>query len=183
MADGVGSIWLQWYGHPEQLVLVALLEIGYLLGVGPLRERYGLAESVDPRQVATFTLGVLVIFVALASPLHVLSERYLFSAHMTQHVLLTLVAPPLLLAGLPDWLVRPLLSRRGPAAVTRVVTHPVVAFAAFNLIFSIWHIPALYDASVRSDWVHAAEHVTFTGSALLMWWPIVGPLPELHRLS
>ena len=182
MAQG-GPLWAQWYGHPEQLALLALAEVLYLLAVGPLRERYRLAPEADPRKVATFTLGILVLVVAVASPLHVLSEEYLFSAHMTQHVLMTLVAPPLLLLGLPDWLLRPLLAGRRALTTARVLTHPVVAFVAFNLVFSLWHIPALYETSVRNDWVHALEHVMFTGSGILMWWPLVSPARELPRLS
>ena len=103
------SIWTHWHAHPEALIGLALLQGGYMVGVGPLRERYNLADGVEPRRIATFTAGVLVIYVALLSPIHVLSDNFLFSVHMTQHVLLSLVAPPLLLLGTPDWLLRPLL--------------------------------------------------------------------------
>jgi putative membrane protein len=133
--------------------------------------------------VATFTLGVLVIFVALLSPLHVLSDSYLFSAHMLQHVLLTLVAPPLLILGTPDWLIRPLLRPDLLLMAARLATRPVVAFVAFNVVFSIWHIPALYDVSVTNHAVHIGEHLLFIGTALLMWWPITSTMPELPRLS
>ncbi len=89
MEDTIGSLWTHWHAHPDVLIGLAALEGLYLLGVGPLRERYGLAASVEPLKVATFTAGVLVIFVALVSPLHELSDKYLFSAHMLQHILLT----------------------------------------------------------------------------------------------
>jgi putative membrane protein len=179
----VGSIWTHWHGHPDALIGLALLQGLYLLGVGPVRERYGLADSVDPRRVAAFTLGVLVLVVALLSPLHILSDSYLFSAHMLQHVLLTLVAPPLIILGTPDWLVRPLLRIDAVFIVARLATRPVVAFAAFNLVFSMWHIPALYDLSVTNHAVHIGEHLLFIGTAILMWWPIASTMPELPRLS
>ena len=180
MAD---SIWTHWHGHPDVLIGLAVLQGLYLLGVGPVRERYGLAEGVDPRQIATFTLGVLVIFVSLLSPLHILSDQYLFSAHMLQHVLLTLVAPPLLIIGTPDWLIRPLL-RPDPLFIgARLLTHPVAAFAVFNIVFSMWHIPALYNLSVTNHAVHIGEHLLFIGTALLMWWPITSTMPELPRLA
>ena len=153
------------------------------MGVGPLRERYGLADQVDSRQIATFTAGVVVIFVALLSPIHELSDRYLFSAHMLQHVLLTLVAPPLLLLGTPDWLIRPLLRPNWAFRLVRISTLPVIAFALFNVIFSVWHIPALYNSSVEIHGVHVAEHLLFMVAAVLMWWPIASNLPELPRLS
>ena len=183
MDDAVGAIWTHWHGHPDVLIGLAVFQGAYLLGVGPLRERFGLAESSDPRQVATFTAGVLVILAALVSPIHVLSDNYLFSAHMVQHVLLTLVAPPLLILGTPDWLIRPLLRPDLAFRLARVATHPVVAFASFNLIFSMWHIPALYNSSVTNHGMHIAEHLVFMSAAVLVWWPIVSTMPELPRLS
>ena len=82
MADPLADIWTHWHAHPDVLIGLAVLEGAYLLGVGPLRERHRLADEVDSRQVATFTAGVLVIFVSLLSPIHELSDKYLFSAHM-----------------------------------------------------------------------------------------------------
>ena len=183
MDDAVGSLWTQWHGHPDVLIGMALLEGAYLLGVGPIRERYGLAEGVDSRQTATFTLGVLVILVSLVSPIHHLSNEYLFSAHMLQHVLLTLVAPPLLILGTPDWLIRPLLRPDPLFILARLTTHPVVAFVLFNVVFSVWHIPGLYNLSVTNHGVHIAEHLLFMATAMLLWWPIASHMPELPRLS
>lgn len=183
MGDPLADLWTHWHAHPDALIGLAILEGAYLFGVGPLRERHHLADDVDPRQVATFTAGVLVIFVALLSPIHELSDQYLFSAHMVQHVLLTLVAPPLLILGTPDWLIRPLLRAELSFWVARHATHPIVAFASFNLIFSLWHIPSLYNVSMTSHGLHIAEHVLFMTAAVLMWWPLASRMPELPRLS
>jgi putative membrane protein len=179
----VDSLWTHWHGHPDVLIGLAALEVAYLLGVGPLRERYNLAEAADPRQVATFTTGVIVIFLALLSPLHVLSDSYLFSAHMLQHILVTLVAPPLLILGTPDWLLRRLMRPDVVFRVVRRATHPVVAFVTFNAVFSTWHMPALYNLSMTNHGLHIAEHVLFMGVAVLLWWPLVSIMPELPRLS
>ena len=183
MSEVAGSLWTHWHGHPDVLLGLAILEGAYLLGVGPLRERYGLADSVEPRQVATFTLGVLVIFFSLLSPIHILSDRYLFSAHMLQHVLLTLVAPPLFILGTPYWLIRPLLRPNLMFRLARLATHPVPAFALFNVAFAVWHIPGLYNLSVTNHGFHIAEHILFMATAVLMWWPIASTMPELPRLS
>ncbi len=177
------SIWTHWHAHPDVLIGLAILEGAYLLGVGPIRQRYKLAESVDPQQVATFTLGVLVIFFSLLSPLHILSDQYLFSAHMLQHVLLTLAAPLLLLLGTPDWLVRRLLRPDWAFIAARVTLHPVVAVVLFNVVFSVWHLPALYELSVTSRPVHIGEHLLFIATAVIMWWPLMSTMPELPRLS
>ena len=181
MDEVVGPIWTHWHGHPDALLGLIAFEGLYLLGVGPLRERYNLADAVDPRMIATFTAGVLVIFVSLLSPIHVISDNYLFSAHMLQHVLLTLVAAPLLILGTPDWLIRPALRTNVAFWVAKIATHPIFAFASFNLIFSIWHIPALYGMSVEFHGVHVFEHLLFIGTAVLMWWPLTSNMPELPR--
>ncbi len=184
MLEGVSeSLWTHWHSHPEVLIGLGALQGAYLLGVGPLRERSNLADEVDPRQIATFTAGVLVIFVSLLSPLHIISDNYLFSAHMFQHVLLTLVAPPLLILGTPDWLIRPLLRPDWAFRLFRTAVHPIVAFAAFNLVFSMWHMPGLYAESVANQWLHIVEHLVFMATATLMWWPLTSTMPELPRLS
>ena len=119
--------------------------------------------------------------VALVSPLHELGDNYLFSAHMVQHLLMTLVAPPLLLLGTPAWLIRPLLSGARVLRVARFLTLPVVAFVLFNTVFALWHVPALYDLALRELGIHILEHLMFLGAGAIMWWPILSPLPELPR--
>lgn len=176
------SIWTHWDAHPDALIGLAVVQGAYLLGVGPIRERYGLADRVEPRQIATFTAGVMVIFISLLSPIHALSDNYLFSMHMVQHVLLTLVAPPLLILGTPDWLIRPLLRTNLAFRAARLAVHPIIAFALFNFIFSVWHIPTLYATSLNNHAVHIGEHLLFMGTAVIMWWPIVSMMPELPRL-
>ena len=178
-----GSLWLTWQADLESVVLLVVIEAVYLLGVGPLRQRNGWADDVAPRQVATFTLGVLVVFIALVSPIHVVSENYLFSVHMLQHVLLTLVAPPLMLRGIPDWLIRPLLRPNWSFRMARALTHPIGAFLTFNIVFSIWHIPALYNASLENHGIHITEHFLMITTALVMWWPLASSMPELPRVS
>ena len=178
-----GTLWTAWQAEPGSVVLLAALEGLYLLGVGPLRERNNWADEADPRKTATFTLGVLVLFLALVSPIDAISDRYLFSAHMLQHVLLTLVAPPLMVLGTPDWLIRPLLRPNWAFRLARAATHPIGAFLAFNIIFSLWHVPALYNLSLQNDVVHVLEHAMMIGAAMLMWWPLTGSMPELPRIS
>lgn len=183
MNELTAGLWLQWEGHWDALLGMALVLGAYLLGVGPLRERHNLADYVDARQVATFTAGMMVVFFALTSPLHILSERFLFSMHMIQHVLLTLIAPPLLVLGTPAWLIRPMLRPNWAFRAARLLTHPIAAIALFNIIFSIWHIPALYNSSLNSEAFHALEHIMMVATAMLMWWPLASNMPELPRLN
>ena len=158
-----------------------MLAGGYLLAIGPLRQRFSGSHQVSPGQMARFLAGVLVILVALLSPLHELGDDYLFSAHMVQHLLLTLVVPPLLLLGTPPWLLRPLLGSARNMRVARFVTTPVVAFIIFNAVFVLWHVPELYDFALRERGIHVLEHLMFLVAGVIMWWPILSPMSELPR--
>ena len=134
-------------------------------------------------QRLSFFAGLFVIFAALNGPLHDLSDFYLFSAHMVQHLLLTLLVPPLLIGGTPGWMLRPLLRYRGVMAIARFVTRPGICFAIFNLIIVVWHLPFFYNAAMANHNIHIGEHLMFMAGAVLMWWPVMSPLPELPRLA
>ncbi|HXF95623.1 MAG TPA: cytochrome c oxidase assembly protein [Gemmatimonadales bacterium] len=140
------------------------------------------------RQVASFAAALVVILVTLNGPLHNLSDHYLFSAHMVQHLLLTMLFPPLLLYGTPGPVARRLLGGRGRAAAVvhtlmAALTRPVVAAATFSGVMAFWHFPAFYEAAMRNHDLHIVQHLTFLASAVLMWWPVLSPLPELPRIS
>ena len=178
-----GYEWLDWHLHPEVVLLVVLLEGAYLYAVTGLRQRISDAGRVKRQQMALFSLGVLVLYVAAGSPVHDLSEEYLLSVHMTQHLLFTLVAPPLLIAGTPGWLWQALLDRSRLMPVARVLTLPLIAFALFNALQVLTHLPSVVDLALREHWFHFVVHAGLVGSATLMWWPILSPLASLPRLS
>jgi putative membrane protein len=136
----------------------------------------------EPRRVAAFTGALAVIFFALNGPLHNLSDEYLFSAHMAQHLLLTLLFPPLLLYGTPPHVVRRVLGRPGVLRLARVMTRPVIAAALFTAPIVLWHVPVLYEAALRDHDVHVAQHLVFLSTAVIMWWPVLSPVPEVPRL-
>ena len=165
----MSDIWTHWHGHPAALIGLTLLEGLYLLAVGPMRTRFGMTEAASPKELLSFTTGVMVIFMALLSPIHILSDQYLFSMHMFQHIMLTLIAPPLLILGVPARLLKPITSNKITFRVASILTSPIFAIISFNLVFSIWHIPALYNLSIAV--------------AVLMWWPLTSKVRELPRLS
>src|SRR3989440_9145652 len=184
MADIGLNFWLTaWIWEPSILIGTALIVGLYLYAVGPLRKRYHLAERVKRGQVVAFLLGVFIMFLALVSPLDELGDSYLFSAHMVQHLFLTLVGPPLLLIGTPAWLLQPLLRKRTVFLIARVLTFPALAFFLYNADFWLWHAPPLYNATLENQGIHILEHVTFIVFGILNWWPIFSPSEELPRLS
>lgn len=176
-----------WGLDPVVISSLALSGWLYWRGVRHLWRDAGPGRGIRQWEAATFAAGWLALFVALVSPLHPLGE-VLFSAHMTQHELLMLVAAPLIVLGRPlvaflwsipvDW------SRR-LGQWTRVrwfqrgwrsITLPLTAWAIHAAALWIWHVPLLFEATLRSDFVHTLQHVCFLGSALLFWWALIhGP--------
>ena len=174
---------MEWHLHLDVLVFLLIAGGAYLWGLARLRPRPVWLHPVEARQVGLFSLGLLVICAAEATPLHELSEHYLFSAHMVQHILITLIAPPLLLAGIPAWLARPLVRRRFVFPVASVLTLPIVAIVLFNGVLALWHVPQLYEATLQNHTIHILNHIMYVATAVLLWWPIFSPLPELPRLG
>ncbi len=172
-----------WNWDPLILLGLVLQAGAYLACVGPLRARFPGSAPVSAARVQTFLLGSLVLLIALCSPIETLGDGYLLSAHMVQHLLITLIAPPLLLLGTPRWLFRPLLRLPLALPIGRFLTNPLFTFLCFNLVFAVWHTPAYYEATLRSAPVHAFEHVLFITTATLTWWPVFSPMDELPRIA
>lgn len=175
--------WTTWSGDGVLRGGLLLLAGAYLLGVGPLRRRFKLGPPVGRGQVALYLVGVALLAVSLDGPLHELSDTYLFSAHMIQHMLVIYAAPPLMLLGTPGWLLRPILRLPGVLPVARVLTKPLVALLLFNVVFSLYHVPMYYNVIQESHNLHIAAHLVFIALAVVTWWPLLSPLPELPRLS
>jgi putative membrane protein len=172
-----------WHPHADAWAILGAVYAIYLIAVRRMGPRYVEPgdKPVTTRQLWTFTFGILTLLVASLWPMHDLSERYLYSAHMVQHMLLALIAPPLLIRGTPEWLLRKLLRPFLPVA--RLVLRPLPAFLIFNAILVITHWPTVVTASVGSEPLHFGLHAVIVGSGLIMWWPVLSPLAELPRLS
>ena len=169
------------YQPPPLSVVVGAfaLAVVYWLCTRRYRDRFvGSAPVRAGRQIA-FYAGVALALIALASPLDTLGDEYLFTAHMLQHLLLILGVAPLLLAGTPGWLMRDLLGALHLTGFVRWARHPLVAFLSFNLIFAFAHVPAFYELTLANESLHAAEHLVFVLTAMLMWMPVLSPVPDI----
>jgi putative membrane protein len=178
-------------GVPELLLgfqfngaLVAIAVLAWLYALGARR-----ARRWQPWRSAAFAAGLAVLALALCGGTERWADRML-SVHMTQHVLLTLVAAPLLVLGAPVRLALaalPSSSARGLARLAGgragLLAHPLTAGALFATASLLVHVPAIYDASVRDPWIHAAVHALFLTTALLFWTPLLAPEPVGHRMS
>jgi putative membrane protein len=141
-------------------------------------------RGAGARQLGAFIASLVVILVALVSPLDGLGEDYLFSAHMVQHLLLGDIAPLFMLLALSRVIMRPLTRRL--QAVERALgplAHPASALVLWLALVYLWHIPSLYDSALEHPTVHALQHVSFFTAGTLVWWPLIQPVPMRHRLA
>jgi putative membrane protein len=162
------SLWT-WSWDPTVLAGTLALAAGYLWLIG----RRARVIAWSPMARAYFAGGLLMLFLALESPIDVGGDHYLFSLHMLQHLLLAMVVPPLLLLGLPDaWRI-----------ASRIRVSPLAANIVFNLVLAVWHLPFLYEATLRNEPLHVLEHLTFLAAGLLFWWPIIVPSGAKKAMS
>jgi putative membrane protein len=178
-----GPRWVDWSIHLDTIALVLVMAEAYRYAVVNLRPRVSDAGKVKCSQVALFAGGLLALFLAGGSPLHDLGEHYLLSAHMLQHLLFTMVAAPLLVAGTPGWLWRYLLCSPRVVAASRFLTRPLIAFSIFNGLLLLTHLPPTVELALSNGAVHFLVHVTLVLSAMLMWFPVLSTIDELPRLS
>ncbi len=169
-----------WHAHPEVWFLFGSIAAAYLIACR--RHEREIGEVTPRRRARFFLIGIAVLWVGADWPIHDLAERYLFFVHMVQHMMFSLVAPPLLIAGMPAWMLRRFLRPRAVATVFRFVTRPLVGLVLFNGVLLFTHWPEIVAISVRSEWSHFGLHVLLVSSALAMWWPVMSPLPEFPSL-
>jgi putative membrane protein len=174
-----------WTPHPDVWLLVAALAVGYAAALRRLGPRLAPAGTpVATRfQIATFSAGVVALWVASEWPIHDLGEGYLFSVHMVQHTVYSIVAAPLLLMGTPTWLARWLLSPRWLLRSVRFGARLIPATILFNLVVVVTHTPAVVNTALEHAIVHLGVHALVVASSLVVWMPLLSPLPEVPRLA
>lgn len=182
LAEGAAASF-GWALHPhiDIWLVFGLLAVGYLASlrwwVRPEEERV----SASGMQMVAFFSGLSIMWVAADWPIHDIAENYLFSVHMVQHTLFSLIAPPLILLGMPAPLLRKLLRPVMPAI--RFATKPLIALALFNGVILFTHWPVIVNFSVTNHLGHLALHLLLVFSSLVMWWVVVTPLPELGSMQ
>ena len=176
--------WTDWQWDP--LVLASLAAASAVWWVTrrpadePARQR---AAGASRRQLALYHLGLLLVVAALESPLDRGADHFLFTLHMAQHMLLSMAAAPLLVLGAPPALWVWLLRRRWLGPVVAALARPGVAAALYNAALALWHLPGPYEAALRSEMVHAAQHLSFLATGVLFWAVLLEPAPCLVRAT
>jgi putative membrane protein len=196
--------WRHW--HNEPFLVGGIVLLGWLWAVlaGPFRERLVARANGQPQpdtsgstttvafprgHAVKFYLALVIFYLAVGSPLDQIGERFLFSAHMLQHMLLIYPAAILFLLGIPSWMIDAAFRKNSTkrvessareqsgrvAGVVRFLAHPVLCAIIYTLVYSLWHMPSLYDWALRDKIVHVFEHLMFFGAALFYWWPMLSP--------
>ena len=172
----------QWQPHPEVWLLVAgIVGLGFYATrvIGP--KVVGSGEAATQRNRRYFAAGVVTLAIAADWPMHDIAEEYLYSVHMLQHLLITFFIPILFLQATPEWLARLILGG-GDQERTWLgkLAKPLVAAIIFNLLAALTHWNGIVQLSADSGAFHYGIHLLMFSSALLMWLPVLGPLPELR---
>jgi cytochrome c oxidase assembly factor CtaG len=156
-------------------------EPSVVIGCAALLVAYGAALRFRfSKRAGFFVAGTYILLLALVSPLEMLADHYLLSAHMLQHILLMLVVPPLWLLGIPRDAAQNLLRWRIARSIERVLSAPVVAWAIGIGTIWLWHSPRLFDGALARAPIHIVEHLMLLVSATIFWWPVLGPIEELR---
>lgn len=174
-----------WEPYPDVWLVVGVIVALYAIAVVRLGPRLAIdpEQPVSRVQMASFGLGAFALLLAATWPIDTLADDYLFSVHMVEYLIFTLVAPPLMLMGIPAWMMRHVLEESRLFPVARRVCRFLPALVIFNLVLVVYHIPGVMDFMLRNDVAHLAGHASAFVAALVMWMPVLSPLPEIPRLS
>jgi putative membrane protein len=167
--------------HIEVWLLIIAIIASYTYAIrviGPRVVPFG--AVVTRRQLRRFTAGVLLMWIASDWPIHDISEEYLYSMHMLQHLMLTYFVPPLLLLATPKWLFDAIFGTGRGFRVIKFLSRAPVAGLLFNVMVMVAHIPDVVNRSVSNGPLHYSLHVLLIVTSLLMWMPVCGPLKEFQ---
>lgn len=170
--------------HPEVALLVIVLGVAYAEVVGPMRSRFLETSPISKFRKNSLYLSLFTLYLAVGTPLQLLADQYLLTAHMIQFVLLSMVMPPLFLIGLPEWLINPVIKHPALAPIFKFVTRPGVALVLFTVVFSLFQLPLLLEATLRLNGLYIVEEYLMMLVSITLWWPIYSPsqwLPPIPR--
>ncbi|WP_202077269.1 cytochrome c oxidase assembly protein [Caldalkalibacillus salinus] len=165
------------------VTLVSIITLlGYLWWAGVIGQRYKGMDRVTPSKMTAFVTGIVLFALVKGSPLDYYGHHYLFSAHMLQMAVIYLVVPPLLLLGLSDSMVRPFVRIPLRKSCFLFFTHPLASIVIFNTLFSLYHLPLVFDKVMATPMLHTVFHSMMFMGAMLMWWPLMNLLVEYHKM-
>lgn len=173
---GFRALW-----SPYVILSVLIIGVVYFLYTGPLRHKFGDVEKATRNEQLFFYSGLLLFYIVKGSPVDLLSH-IMMSAHMTQMAFLYMVLPILIIRGIPVWAWNKMLNLPVIRQIFCFFTVPLVALMIFNSSFALYHIPAVFDYSKSSQFIHIGAVIFLLLTAFFMWWPIVTPIKEQNKM-
>lgn len=173
---GFRALW-----SPYFIIFIVLVGAAYWYATERARHKFADSDLVPKKQKFYFYMGLFLVYVAQGSPLD-LAGHLMFSFHMASMSIAFIIAVPLILLGLPGWLIRPLIDRI-LASKLKIMLHPIVTLLSFNVLFSFYHYPDVHDAIMTNYALHFIYYVILYIAAFMMWWPIAGQLQEYVQMT
>ncbi|PEA55341.1 cytochrome c oxidase assembly factor CtaG [Bacillus pseudomycoides] len=174
---GFEALW-----SPIFFLFILAVVISYFLIIGKYRHRFPDGEEVSKRKIFYFTSGMFLLYLVKGGPIDLLGH-IVFSAHMLEMAIMYIAVPPLLLLGLPIWLFEYITSFRLIHIMLRIWANPIIALIVFNGLFSMYHLPIVFDTVKQSQIGHSIVLAVLFFMAIMLWWPIFNPLPQYQTLS
>ncbi|MFC5774116.1 cytochrome c oxidase assembly factor CtaG [Ectobacillus antri] len=174
---GFEALW-----SPVFFIFIAAITVVYFLIIGRYNSWFPNAEKVSKRQQIYFVSGMILLYTVKGGPLDLLGHIS-FSAHMTEMAILFIAVPPLLILGIPQWLLAYALNYQPVRATVNIFAKPLIALFVFNGLFSLYHLPFVFDVVKQSQLLHPITLAILFFMAIMMWWPVLNPLPQMQTLS
>ena len=180
-ANPLLSPW-RFQAHPEIWLLIVFFIVAYTYAVRVIGPQAGVPKDqiLSRKNLMAFIGGIGLVWFSTDWPMHDISEEYLYSVHMFQHMVLAYFVPPLVLLAIPEWLFRAVIGEGKAYRFVRFLSKPIIAGLLFNVVVMITHIPGLVNRSAESSPLHYAMHILVVTTALCMWSPICSPAKEFH---
>lgn len=182
MIDNLRMFGFEALWSPYFFFVICAVTVVYLLFTGPYRYKIEGSKEVDRKTKAFFVFGMALLYICKGGPLDLLGHL-MFSAHMAQMALVYLAIPPLLILGTPPWMARLLIHQKGIKPVFHFLTKPLIALLVFNGLFSLYHIPLVFDTVKTDITLHAIISILLFIASFCMWWPLLNKLEEYQTLN
>ncbi|MEC5422814.1 cytochrome c oxidase assembly factor CtaG [Virgibacillus sp. C22-A2] len=174
---GFRALW-----SPYFFMFVLFLALLYFLITGPYRRKFGENDKPSFSQQIFFYTALLLLYLVKGSPVDLLSHIML-SAHMVQMAIYYLIFPIFIIKGLPVWVWRKVIEKPVIKPVLKLLTKPIISLLLFNTLFSLYHVPAVFDFAKSSQLIHTSISLTILFAAFIVWWPILSPIKEYDTMS
>ncbi|WP_010097900.1 cytochrome c oxidase assembly factor CtaG [Ornithinibacillus scapharcae] len=174
---GFRALW-----SPYFFLFVVALGVTYFLITGPLRHKFGVEEKPTTKQQVFFYSGLILLYIVKGSPIDLLTHITL-TAHMIQMAIYLIIFPIFIVKGIPVWIWERVLLRPFIRPIIKVLTIPLISIILFNGLFSLYHLPAIFDLTKSSPVFHTSFHVLLLIFGFLVWFPIMSPVKEFEQIK